>query len=147
MALSPRRDEVQSIVALLESEDFESADELAKAILKEVAALLSKRDAYGVAIGLPSDGPQLCHGPYYSILDAKRIVREVEARGLVAFIAPLLGAGNALREEEESHGKRCTCGHPKELHGMSITPRAVTTLGCCVYKRREKCPCATYSAA
>jgi hypothetical protein len=145
--LTPRKDEVAAVVALLEGEEHETAEELAKAILKEVSGLLSKRDSYGVAIGLRTDDLRIPHGPFWTLLDAKRTQREAEARGLVSFIAPLRAATDALREEEIAHSKRCVCGHPKELHGLSITPRAVTSLGCCVYKRREKCACATYSAA
>ena len=89
----------------------------------------------------------MAHGPYFTIMDAKRVVKEAEARGLVAFVAPLLGAGNALTEETDPSDRRCKCGHPKALHGVSMTPRAMSSLGCCVYRHKVKCTCGTFDAA
>jgi hypothetical protein len=147
--ISTRKDEILALVELLESGEHETAEELAKAVFRKSAELLAQRDGFGVAIGLPSDGMQLCHGMYYSILDAKRTVREAEARGLRAFIAPLLGAANALPEEVVATHKRCTCGHPQALHGAAMKPKAMTSLGCGVYHARTKikCPCGGYEAA
>ena len=149
MALSTRKDEIQAIVDLLESGEHETAEELAKAVFRKAADLLAQRDGFGVGIGLPGDDMVLPHGPYFSILDAKRTVREAEARGLRAFIAPLLGAGNALPPEAEATHRRCTCGHPQALHGAAMKPKAMTSLGCGVYHPRTKvkCTCGGYSAA
>ena len=147
--ISTRKDEITALVNLLESGEHETAEELAKAVFRKAAELLAQRDGFGVAIGLPSDGMQLCHGMYYSILDAKRTVREAEARGLRAFIAPLLGAANALPEEVVATHKRCVCKHPQALHGAAMKPKAMTSLGCGVYHPRTKvkCPCTGYTAA
>ena len=147
MALSTRKDEISALVELLESGEHETAEELAKAVFRKSAELLAQRDGFGVAIGLPSDGMQLCHGMYYSILDAKRTVREAEARGLRAFIAPLLGAANALPEEVVATHKRCTCGHPQALHWAAMKPKAMTSLGCGVFIRKVKCPCKGFEAS
>jgi hypothetical protein len=144
MAITPRKEEVQAVVDVLESGEFEDSADMARALVKVIAAELQKRDGYGVAIGLKTDDMRIPHGPYFTILEAKRVVKEAEARGLVAFVAPLLGAGSALREEEEAYGKRCVCGHPKELHGSAIKPKAVTTLGCATYRNKVKCPCKGY---
>ena len=144
MAITPRKDEIAAVVAVLESDEHEDSASMAKALVRVVSELLQKRDAFGVAIGLPTDNLRLAHGPYFTVLEAKRVVKEANARGLVAFLAPLLSADSALREEEEAMNKRCTCGHPVQLHGSAIKPKAWTTLGCGVYKRNVKCPCAGY---
>ena len=144
MAVTPRRNEIDAVTSILESDEYESSADMSKAIVKAVAAELSKRDAFGVAIGLPTDDLRLPHGPFFTILDAKRVVKEAQARGLVAFVAPLLGADSALREEEEALNKRCVCGHPPALHGSAIKPKAVTTIGCGVYIRNQKCACKGY---
>lgn len=146
MAITPRKEEVAAVVEILESDEHEDSASMAKALIKVIAAELQKRDGYGVAIGLRTDDLRIPHGPYFTILEAKRVAKEAEARGLVAFIAPLLGAGNALREEEEAMHKRCKCGHPAMLHGHSMKPKAMTSLGCGVYRNKVKCPCATYEA-
>ena len=149
MALTPRRNELDAVTAILESDEFDSSADMAKALVKTIYAELGKRDGYGVAIGLRTDDLRIAHGPYATILDAKRVVKEAEARGLVAYIAPLLGAANALTEEEDSTYRRCTCGHPEALHGSAIKPKAITTLGCGTYhpRTKEKCPCRAYVAA
>lgn len=145
MALTPRRNEIAAVVSILESDEFDSPEEMARGIVKAVVEELSKRNGYGVGIGLRSDNLRIAHGPMYSILEAKRVVKEAEARGLVAFIAPLLGAASALRDDEEAKAKRCVCGHPQVLHGSAIKPKAVTSIGCGVYlKDRSKCPCKGY---
>jgi hypothetical protein len=151
MALTPRSSEIAAVVAVIEAVDdqgepvYDSAADLAKALIKVVAERLQQRDGYGVGIGLRTDDMRLPHGPYFTILEAKRVVKEAEARGLVAFIAPLLGAANALRDEEEATFKRCVCGHPQALHGSAIKPKAVTSIGCGVYGRdKSKCQCKSY---
>ena len=145
MAITPRKTEVDAVVAILESGEYDSSEEMGRAIVKVVAAVLQSRDGYGVAIGLKTDDLRLPHGPYFTILEAKRVVKEAEARGLVAFIAPLLGAANALTEEAEATHKRCVCKHPQVLHGSAIKPKAVTSIGCGVFmKDKTKCPCRGY---
>ncbi|KJK12551.1 hypothetical protein UB45_07690 [Terrabacter sp. 28] len=145
--ITPRKEEVAAVVEVLESGEFEDSASMAKELVKVIATELQKRDGYGVAIGLKSDDLRLAHGMYWTILEAKRVVKEAEARGLVAFVAPLLGASNALRDEEEATFKRCVCGHPAALHGSAIKPKAYTTLGCGVYRNKIKCPCKSYEAA
>jgi 2,4-dienoyl-CoA reductase-like NADH-dependent reductase (Old Yellow Enzyme family) len=148
MALTPRKNELDAVIGILESDEYETPAEMARAVVKAVGAELSKRDAFGVAIGLRTDSTRLAHGPYFTILEAKRVAKEAEARGLVSYIAPLLGAANALTEEVEATHKQCVCGHPQALHGSSIKPKAVTSIGCGVYDRQKtKCPCKGYGAA
>lgn len=145
MAITPRKEEVAAVIEVLESDEFESSEDMARALVKTIATALQNRDGYGVAIGLRSDDLRIPHGMYFTILEAKRVVKEAEARGLVAFIAPLLGAANALTEEVEATHKRCICKHPQILHGSAIKPKAVTSIGCGVYlKDKTKCPCKTY---
>ena len=145
MAITPRKEEVAAVIEVLESDEHEDSTSMAKALIKVVAEQLQKRDGYGVAIGLRTDDLRIPHGPMWTILEAKRVVKEAEARGLVAFIAPLLGAGNALTDEVEATHKRCICKHPAILHGSAIKPKAVTSIGCGVYLRdKTKCPCKTY---
>ena len=149
--ISPRKDEIQAVVSILESDEHESPEAMAGAIVRRLGQLFEERDAYGVGIGLPTDDVELAHGPFYNIGDAKRVVNEARARGLRAFIAPLFGPARALLDEEEALAQRCVCGHPRELHGISMTtfsgkPKPMTSLGCCVYNRstRQKCDCTTY---
>lgn len=145
MNLTPTKEERAAIVAILSSEAFETPDDMARELLKTAYALLSERDAYGVGIGLQSDDLVLAHGPWYNLGDAKRVVKEANARGLRAFVARLYGPAKALPDAEESTYKRCSqCNHPKPLHGTG----KLSTAGCGVHHRqtKEKCPCTHFQA-
>lgn len=144
MNLTPTKEERAAIVAILSSEAFEDPDDMAREILKASYALLSERNAYGVGIGLPTDDLVLAHGPWYNIGDAKRVVKEAQARGLRAFVARLYGPAHALPDVEESTYKICQCGHPKPLHGEG----KLSTVGCGVFDRKtkEQCSCRHFQA-
>lgn len=142
MNITPTKEERAAVVAILSSEAFEDPDDMARELIKAVYGLLCERTGYGVGIGLQTDDMALPHGPYFNLGDAKRVVAEAQSRGLRAFIAPLFGPGRALLQEQESHYKRCQCGHPKALHGEG----KLSTTGCAVFHRqtKEQCPCRTF---
>jgi hypothetical protein len=68
--LTPRKDEVAAVVAILESDEHEDSTSMAKQLLKVIAEVLSKRDGYGVGIGLRTDDMRVPHGPFYNIIAA-----------------------------------------------------------------------------
>jgi hypothetical protein len=150
MAISPNKTETDAVIELLESEGFDTPKQMADAIVRRLSILFEERDSYGVGIGLPTDDVVLSHGPYHNLGDAKRVVATAQERGLRAFIAPLFGPARALPVVEEvvTEGA-CKCGHPRALHGERMTTftgkvRAMSSLGCCVFKRRVQCPCTGY---
>ena len=51
MRLTPRKEEVEAVKALLEDPDFSSADQMANAVIKQVADILRR------ATGWPSSTP------------------------------------------------------------------------------------------
>lgn len=66
MRFTPRKDEVQAVVDVLESGEFDDAPQMAKALLKEVADLLWHRNWY-VAGLVGADGkPGPVFGPFSS---------------------------------------------------------------------------------
>ena len=150
--ISPRANELAAVVEILESDEHEDPKAMAGAIVRRLGQLFEERDSYGVAIGLPTDDVEIPFGPFHNIGDAKKIVNEARARGLRAFVAPLLAPTRALRDDEESRASRCkNCSHPKELHGISMTtfsgkPKPMASLGCAVFHRwtKQKCECPNY---
>jgi hypothetical protein len=72
MRLTPRGTEVKAVVELLESEEFDSAEALAKAILKRTAELLAERDFYAWVYRETPDAFYISHGPFTSETEAKR---------------------------------------------------------------------------
>jgi len=93
MGITPRKDEVEGVVSLLESDEFDDAGEMAKAIIKLVADVLSQRTTHGVAVGMPGGKPALAIGPCYSVRDARSIAKDAQEAGMEARIARLSGDG------------------------------------------------------
>ena len=146
MTLLPRKNEVDLVLSILESDDYDDASAMSKAIVKALGAELAKRETFAVSRGLASDDFRSAHGPFYSQGQAIKVAQANRDIGLHASVVKVNPASEAVPSEPEAIGKRCKCGHPKELHGSAITPRAHTTLGCCVYKQRVKCECKSYEA-
>lgn len=72
MRLTPRGDEVKAIVALLESDGFDSAEALAKAVIKELAERLSDRNWYAWVYRETGDASYLSYGPFTSESEAMK---------------------------------------------------------------------------
>lgn len=133
-SIIPRAAEVKQVVALLESDEFDTSEDMGKAIVRLVAGLLSERDSYGVGFGLRTDGMRLAKGPYWGRAQAEKEARRLRDAGVVAFVAPLFSTD----VQPEQGVKSCQCGHPKERHH--------NTYGCATYTQKEKCSCRNYSA-
>ena len=48
MRLTPRKEEIDRVKAILESDDYATADQMAKALIKEVADMLWMRDWFAL---------------------------------------------------------------------------------------------------
>ena len=72
MKLTPRGNEVKAVVSLLESDEFETPEAMAKAIIKEIADLLSQRDFYAWVYRESPDAFYLPWGPFTSESEAKK---------------------------------------------------------------------------
>ena len=114
MGITPRKDEVEGVVSLLESDEFDDAGEMAKAIIKLVADVLSQRTTHGVAVGMPGCKPALAIGPLYTIRDAQRVAKDAQQCGLEARIRRL--SGTASIKAALVLRTLCTCGHRTESH-------------------------------
>lgn len=72
MRLTPRGAEVKAIVNVLESDEFDSAEALAKAIIKTTADFLSDRDWYVWVYRESPEAPYLSYGPFTSDTEAMK---------------------------------------------------------------------------
>lgn len=103
------------MVALLESGDYETSKDLAKAIIHTLVDELAKRDAYGISRGLGSDDLRIAHGPYWDRRDAEKALKASQEAGLVARGWRL--AGPLLPEPERAPVARCeACAHATQFH-------------------------------
>ena len=113
--ISPRKEEVAAVVALLESDEFDTSEGMARDIIKLVADILSLRTTRGVALGMPGQTPPaMAMGPYYTLRDAKKAVTDAQEAGLQARMARLDGTGSIKAAQVLK--KACACGHRIEAH-------------------------------
>ena len=104
------------MVALLESDQFDTSEAMAKDLIKLVADVLSKRDTLGVALGFAGNPPGLAVGPFYSKRDAEKCAQDAREAGMEARINRLSGTG-AIRPVAVLTAAFCgTCNHRVEMH-------------------------------
>lgn len=72
MRVTPRGTEVKAIAELLDSGDFDSAEAMAKAVIKRVAELLSERDMYAWVYRESPEAFYLPFGPFTSDSEARK---------------------------------------------------------------------------
>jgi len=138
--LIPRGDEVAEVVALLESDGYDSAADLAKDIIKTVVDFLWFREWHLLVI--QANEIQLVFGPYASEAEA------VAHGKLGANAATKFGTVKtrilAMPEERAGGGfGYCVvegCGHPGYLHSMAGSSRGKCVLcdNCPEYEQATK---------
>lgn len=135
MSISPRANEVQAVVKIMESQDYDTAEQMAAAIVRAVAAELAKRDSLGVAAGFPGEGPVLAVGPFYDSRDVQKYVESAQECGLETRVRRL-GSPLPIAPSEAPKSRCSACPHEPAFHG---------SWGCGVYlSKNNKCPCAGY---
>lgn len=139
MALIPHKAEIESVVALLESE-WDTPEALAKAVIKKVFELVQQRDLFVVAVP-GADGTSSIFGPHASGPDALRAGRD----GVYDTYAvrPMWGATH-LQAEPVERAVPCSCGHARGPHehlkgrgacwALGGSLKAGPTCGCIEFK-------------
>ena len=118
MSISPRKEEVAAVVALLESDQFDTSQQMGAAIIRQVADDLSRRTTRGVAVGMPGCKPALAIGPFYDVRSAKNCAQEAQEAGLEARMARLSGTGSI--RAAQTLRRVCLCGHRTEMHVFAV---------------------------
>lgn len=120
MKLTPRGAEVKAVVELLESDEFESANALAKAILKHVADMLSDRDFYAWVYRETPDAFYIPFGPFTSESEAKKFAgKYVDALKGQHMILPLYSTNefvNRLASHKLPNYHCTSCTHTLTAH-------------------------------
>jgi hypothetical protein len=133
--IRPRGNEVEAVVRVLESDEFDSPEAMATALVKVVATELAKRDTLGVAAGFPGEGPVLAVGPFYDQKDVKKYVQSAQECGLETRVRRL-GSPLPLDPAAPAKSPCGGCEHDKVFHG---------SWGCGVYPdKKNRCPCLGY---
>lgn len=117
--INPRDAEVDTVVNLMESGDYETPEALARAIVVAVAGELAQRTTLGIAAGFPGEAPSMAVGPFYHSDDVKKWREEAQEAGLETRVRRLSSPG-ALRPAEALETPSCECGHQKDQHVVKV---------------------------
>lgn len=142
MRLIPRGDEVAEVVALLEADGYDSAEALAKDIIKTVVDFLWFREWHLLVI--VSGEHQLVFGPYAS--EAEAVAHGKLGANATTKFGTVKTRILAMPEERAGGGfGYCVvegCGHPAYGHSMAGTSRGKCVLcdNCPAYEQVKKKP-------
>ncbi|WP_406192467.1 hypothetical protein OH733_05190 [Streptomyces griseus] len=123
---------------LLEDPTFDSAEQLAKSVIKEVADMLQMRDMFALVHTWQDGSKGLNFGPMGSVAEAEAFAKKM-AFGGTGKVVPLTSSGVMLANHEGVKGGYpgyCydpTCGHAPWTHALDGASR-----GAC---RIEECKC------
>ncbi|MEU7643322.1 hypothetical protein [Streptomyces huasconensis] len=137
MRLTPRREEIDAVKALLEDDSFESADQMARAVIKEVAGILQMRD-WVALVHTWSDGSRgLNWAPFGNEAEAKSFASKV-AIGGTGRLVRLHSPGVMLANVTSKKGWKGYCLDPRCGHAPFTHSTASAARGAC---QIPTCPC------
>ncbi|MFD7738019.1 hypothetical protein [Kitasatospora sp. NPDC059800] len=140
MRLTPRKEEVSAIVALLESQDFDSADQMAKALLKEAGEILQMRDWYAL-VHTWNDGHRgLSWAPFGNESEAIAFANKLTIGG-TARLVKLYSPGIMLANIDGKKGWKGYCQDPECGHAPFAHSTVSATRGAC---HIPTCPCGQF---
>jgi hypothetical protein len=150
--LTPRSEEVAEVVALLERDDYPTAEALAKDIIKQVAEFFWFRTWYVLVL------PGVAFGPFAS--DAEAVTFGRKYKGIIVpvdpsqwGVRPVYGLGGTAEERVGGGFGYCAtdgCGHAAWAHKMVSSSRGACGLsgcGCGQYAQAKPKPRARKSNA
>lgn len=117
--ISPRESEIAAVIAVMESEEHDSPESLAKALITTVATELSHRTTTGVAAGFPGEAASMAVGPFFHEAEVKNFIEKAQEAGLWARTARL-SSPDCILDSDVLEAGFCECGHQKEQHVVKV---------------------------
>jgi hypothetical protein len=133
--ITPRKHEITAVVDILEDPTFESSEQLAKALIKEVGDILQMRDLFAM-VHTWSDGSKgLNFGPFGSSAEAEAFAKKMSFGG-AGKLVPLTSSGVMLANHDGKAGwpGYCYvegCGHAPWTHATDGASRGKCHLETC----------------
>ncbi|ONI83467.1 hypothetical protein ALI22I_33740 [Saccharothrix sp. ALI-22-I] len=119
MKITPRKNEVAAVVQLLESDGYDSAEALAKDVIKRVAELFADREFYAFVHRFGPGQLQIAWGPFTSDAEVVKFANKAKLGG-EAMSLKLCSTGAFLArlgKNQIAPSERCaTCNHPHGAH-------------------------------
>ncbi|MCJ0870289.1 hypothetical protein [Streptomyces sp. AP-93] len=134
MRITPRREEVDAVKAVLEDPDFDNADQMAKALIKEIGSILQMRD-WVALVHTWSDGHRgLNFAPFGNESEAKSFASKM-AFGGTGRIVPLHSPGVMLANHDgkkwKGYCQHDECGHAPFAHSAASAARGACQIPTC----------------
>jgi hypothetical protein len=141
MRLTPRKEEIKEVVATLESDQFDSADAMAKALIKQVADILWMRDWYVLGTKFSEDSTfWLPYGPFASESEAESVFKKYGAGGKYARTVKIYSPGRLVAYTTGKQGwpgycAGCGCDPSWHLQDGSSRGKCVQCPDCSKFKK------------
>ncbi|MGW6600559.1 hypothetical protein [Streptomyces sp. NPDC055036] len=137
MRLTPRAHEVQRVVDVLEDPSFEGPEQLAKAVIKEVAEIVQMRDLVVLVHTWAGGSKGLNMGPFGTLSEAEAFAKKMSFGGTGRPV-PITSSGVLLANHDgkTSWPGYCYepgCGHAPWTHAIEGASRGKCHL--------DTCPC------
>lgn len=130
MRLTPRKEEIDGVTAILESDNYANADQMAKALIREVAEMLWMRDWFALT-HVNRDGARgLNWAPFSSPVEALNIAERVGIGGRFVTVK-LYSPGVLLANAEGKKGWKGFCQHPECGHAPFLHLHDGSARGAC----------------
>ncbi|MEU7148451.1 hypothetical protein AB0B15_10485 [Streptomyces sp. NPDC045456] len=137
MRITPRKEEIDAVKALLEDPGFDSADQMAKALIKEVGEILQMRD-WVALVHTWSDGSRgLNWAPFGNAAEAEAFAKKVSVGGSGRLVK-LHSPGTMLANIDGKRGWKGYCQHEQCGHAPFTHSAASAARGAC---QIPTCPC------
>ncbi|MEW1694513.1 hypothetical protein [Streptomyces sp. NPDC091278] len=143
MRITPRKEEVAVLAALLEDPTFESAEQLAKAVYKTAAELLQMRDLFALVHTWKGGQRGLNFGPFGSEAEIKSFAAKVSFEG-TGRVVKLYSPGVMLANTGSKKGWKGYCFHPDCGHAPFTHSAATASRGAC---QIPTCPCGKFRSS
>ncbi|AXH70263.1 hypothetical protein SEA_HAIZUM_59 [Streptomyces phage Haizum] len=135
MRITPRAYEIQKVVDILEDPTFESPEQMAKAVIKEVGDMLQMRDLFVLTHTWESGHKGLNMGPFGSTAEAEAFAKKMSFGG-TGKVIPLTSSGIILANHDgkKSWPGYCwdpKCGHSPINHAIDGSSRGKCHIATC----------------
>ncbi|MEU9795025.1 hypothetical protein AB0E27_31255 [Streptomyces sparsogenes] len=115
MRITPRAYEIKKVVDILEDPTFDSPEQMAKALIREVGDMIQMRDLF-VIVHTWADGTKgLNMGPFGAVAEAETFAKKANIGG-TGRIVPLTSSGIILANVEGKQSWPGYCWHPECGH-------------------------------
>lgn len=134
MKYTPRKAEVEAVVSILESDEFDSPEHMAKAVLRAAAEQLQQRDWTALAHFWGSEPSGLNFGPFGSPSEAEAFAAKLAAGGEGRVVKLTSPAGVTDLIDGKKGADFCAdeqCSHAAFMHLMDGTSRGKCALDGC----------------